>query len=366
MEPEYTPKTEFDGVSGFIQTGPRGEVTDADHADILRECGYDPSKVRIVGNPRISRWQRFDGEWLSAYRFHIESTESIPAWNLDELIEVAKAASFKQCLKEPGDGTIRVLQVGDLQLGKRENGPDGIGDLLKRYMRTLDAFVETIQPGQPVLVAHVGDCIEGIVSQGGKNQGYQTPLTGTEMVRVYRRLLMETVTTIAPHTNELVVAVVNGNHDEAQRQLNTKPGDGWATESAIAVKDALELAGGYEHVRVVVPPERQGHLTTKVGNTIFTIMHGHQLPRPGGCAGAEKWLKDAAFYQQPAAGAHFVLFGHFHQFQALTSGPRTFLCSNTYDGGSDWFAEHNGGAWQQPFATAFTTHGGQLLDLQPI
>ncbi len=47
-----------------------------------------------------------------------------------------------------------------------------------------------------------------------------------------QRLILCTVESLAPVAEQLCLDVVNGNHDQAQRQINTWPGDGWATRAA--------------------------------------------------------------------------------------------------------------------------------------
>lgn len=273
----------------------------------------------------------------------------------------------------PGEAQCITVEGGLYRAGKTmkvthncENGPQGIEDVLDRYLPMLTNFAKTIDEGQAVHVMHVGDCIEGNQSQNGANMGFQTRLTITEQFRVYRRLLMETVLTLAPHTPQLVVSVVNGNHDEADRRLNTKASDGWATEAAIAVADTCREFEHLSHVTVNVPPENQSHMTVDVAGTHFLVMHGHQTPRPGGTIGAEKWLKEAIFYSSAAAGAHIIATGHTHTLGIAQKGGRTFINSSTYDSGSDWFANLNGGAWQHPYATAYTVREAALLALQPM
>lgn len=374
-EPAHDPKThyKFDGKTntGYIElSGVEDKPQPAQYEDILRRVGLDPEEFRITQVKNFSGWQQTtDGPFLHAYRLNIEPISSVDHLDLDDLYAAAekmvkKIKKPKQQKKTRDD--VRVLHIGDLQIGKIENGEKGISGLLERYIATIQDFIPTIEPGQPVLVAHVGDCVEGNQSQKGKNMGYQTPLTITEQARVYRRLLIHTVKELAPHTPELVIGVVNGNHDESDRRINTKFGDGWATESAIAVADMFEEMPGFEHVKIVVPQDTRGHFTVDVNGTRFLLMHGHQFPRPGGVLGAEKWLRDAAFYQHSAAAADFVLFGHFHTFQMANQGPHTFVCSSTYDGGSCWFAEVRGGAWQLPYGTAFTARGQLWSGMRPI
>ncbi len=117
-----------------------------------------------------------------------------------------------------------------------------------------------------------GDCVEGNQSQGGRNL-WQTQETITEQTRILRRLMMHTVEAFAPLVDQVMLDTVNGNHDEAQRQQNTYPGDGWATEAATAVADALTLnPTSFGHVTVRVPEKWSGSMTVPVGDTVVTMV----------------------------------------------------------------------------------------------
>jgi hypothetical protein len=82
---KYVPRTEFDGTSGFIQTGP---ITTAptDYDDLLSQFGYNPELVQIVGHPRVSKWQQrsrirgtsdYETSWLSAFKFQISTKQAV-------------------------------------------------------------------------------------------------------------------------------------------------------------------------------------------------------------------------------------------------------------------------------------------------
>jgi hypothetical protein len=90
-EPQYQPRTEYDGATGFIQTSALSEPP-KDFSDLLRQFGYDPAEVAIIGHPRTSRWQTYDERWLTAYRFHLgPASTSTGTADIDALIAKAKA-----------------------------------------------------------------------------------------------------------------------------------------------------------------------------------------------------------------------------------------------------------------------------------
>lgn len=352
QEQQYTPKTEFDGVSGFIQTASLPANEAPDFTAILTEFGYDPTQVRIVGQPRVSRWQQrsqtrdqfgqrtgeYETVWLCAYRFHLAPIAPISGTtDLDALVKAAK--------RKPAESSGPywfVFQAGDQQLGKRSR--DGSTEqIVERYLESVEAakleFKALKRLGiEGIQISYPGDCIEGNQSQGGKKL-WLTQETITEQTRILRRLMFHTIEQLAPLTNHLYLDVVNGNHDQSQRQQNTYPGDGWATECAISVSDALKLnTASFGHVEVRVPEKWSGNMTVPVGDTVVTVVHGHQW-RPNG---AMKWWSEQALNNQPAGASQIVQCGHYHSWQVETTEHRTRIQSSTYDCGSDWYRDKRG------------------------
>lgn len=62
----FRPGIEFDGTNGEATTPP---LPSQNFDEFLKDAGFDPAEIEIVGTPRTSRWQRYDGEWLTAYKF---------------------------------------------------------------------------------------------------------------------------------------------------------------------------------------------------------------------------------------------------------------------------------------------------------
>ena len=166
----------------------------------------------------------------------------------------------------------------------------------------------------------------------------QEPIT--EQVRMLRRLMMHTIEELSPLVGRVYLDVVNGNHDQADRQLNSYPGNGWATEAAIQIHDALKLnEKAYGHVEVRVPEKWSGHMTVPVGDTVVTVIHGHQWRKDK----AATWWSEQAIAHQPPGAAHVLQNGHHHQWalQEVSAG-RVRIQSATYDCGSDWYRESHG------------------------
>lgn len=337
-EPQYTPKTEFDGVSGHIQTGGL-EQAPADFTALLKQFGYDPEEVRIVGHPRTSRWQTYDERWLTSYRFNIAPVSDVDVTDLESVIKQARVVR-----RQATGPHWFVFQAGDQQLGKKSR--DGsTAEIVDRYVQSVESakveFDSLRRHGiEGIQISIPGDCLEGGSSQGGRNQGYLTQETVSEQFIIFQRLLMYTVEQFAPLAEQVKVCVVGGNHDEIQRDLNTPPGNNWATTAATLVNDRLiDNPLAYSHVSLQIPDKWSASMTVPIGDTIVTVVHGHQWRRNG----AMKWWSEQALGMQPAGGAQLLQHGHYHTFEVETTEHRTRVASPTFDCGSDYYRDTHGG-----------------------
>jgi hypothetical protein len=337
VESEFKPRTEFDGQTGYLQTGAL-PAAPTSFTELLEQFGYNPNEVQVVGHPRISRWQSFNGEWLAAYRFQI--APKTPASNIDELI--AQVGQHRPHNPTGGGPHFFVYQAGDLQLGKRSR--DGSTEqIVERYLESVDLAVEeyarlSTLGIEGVQISMPGDCIEGAVSQGSRNL-WLTKETVTEQVRILRRLMLHAIERFAPLTDKVYLDVCNGNHDENSRAQNFYPGDGWATEAAIAVSDALAMnEAAFGHVEVRVPNKWNGSMTVPVGSTVVTVVHGHQWRIGQGF----RWWQEQCFGNQNPAGAQVLQHGHQHSWEVQTTSDRIRISSSTFDCGSDWYRDAHG------------------------
>jgi len=356
-EAEYRPRTEFDGRAGFIQTGPLVEAPSS-HTEILELFGYDPAVVRIVGAPRVSRWQTYDERWLSSYRFNLEP---VHADRVNDLLEGIK--KWKAHRPVGSGASAFTFQASDLQLGKIDG--DATEGTIDRFLESVDIAVDEFKALRKrrnlgvIQAVFPGDICEGNVSQNGRNM-WRTELTITEQMRLMRRLMMHTVKRFAPLADEVYLDVVNGNHDQAQRFQETRADDGHATEQAIAVDDALkENEAAFGHVTVRVPPVDQSYMTVPVGDSVVTVAHGHQWRR----GKALDWIANQALNGTNVAACQVLQHGHEHQWSTSSTANRTVICSPAYDGGSVWLANGSSG---RRGGLVYVTRGGAITDLSVV
>ena len=297
--------------------------------------------------------------WWYKYKF---VPRQRTASDMDALVKAAKrrVVNTKNATGEHKDTTSAFLvALGDLQLGKMDG--DGAEGTVQRFLDKTHAAVDRYKalkkPG-PIYLTHLGDCIEGMVSQGGANQ-WRTTLTVTEQVRLYRRLLIEQVKAFAAVTDRLVVAGIPGNHDEANRPLHTY-GDSWAIDAIAAVKDALDLAGTYDHVTMLAPARDELTLTLDMAGTIVGLAHGHQW-RAGQ---ATTWWAKQAHGRQPVGDADLLLTGHLHHLHIEQTGSdKTWVQVPALESGSQWW-KHRTGEWGQPGIVTAVVGGGSWRSLE--
>lgn len=344
----WEPRVEYDPTSGgeFVSSPRNADDTSPDEAMLFAEFELDSERWTIV-NMRRSRWQRHDGEWLEAFRCTFAPRgRMVSDSDLDEIIRDIKKAKPSKSLPT-GDVAFLALS-GDQQIGKPDG--DGTRGTIDRIVSKTDAAVEQLSkhrsnklPVGTVYLPQLGDCIEGYNSQGGKTM-WRNELTLTQMIRVYRRLLMYQVKAFAPHAERLVVPIIPGNHDEAVRvgnQLATTYTDSWAIEAASAVQDALaENPDAYGHVHFVFPEDDELTITLDIAGTVCGFAHGHQFGRD-----PLKWWAGQAHGRQPIGDATILFGAHLHHFHAqYTGGGKTFFRVPSLDGGSTWFRHRTGEA----------------------
>lgn len=309
-------------------------------AELLERYGHDPEALRLKDGFSVSNRELVDGRVVSTVRY--ELVERPPTADIESLISRVKSAAPRGDAGNSGPHWF-VFQAGDQQIGKRSR--DGsTEEIIEAYLESVERGVAEYQQLRRHGIAGVqismpGDCLEGVVSQGGKNAWLtQEPIT--EQARIVRRLMLHTVEQFAPIADEVYLDVVGGNHDEANRQWNTYPGDNWATEMAIAVDDMLKMnPDAYGHVQVRVPDKWDGYMTVPVGDTIVTVIHGHQFRRS---TNGMNWWKEQLFGGHVPQGAHLLQNGHFHEVAMERNSNRTRVQSPTFDCGSDWYRQLHG------------------------
>lgn len=312
-----------------------------EEADLLAEFDLDPAVWEVV-SARKSQWQSGD-KWLEARRVSFRKRAAGPVSVAD--VE-AIMAQYRVASPVRAELPERLLMVpaGDLQLGKPEGG--GTAATIERFCRITDDIASEVQRGgfnTSLILPWLGDCIEGIVSQRGKLIA-SLDITITEQVRVYRRLMMHQIATLAPLAVKILIPVVPGNHDETTREQNMPVTDSWAIEGASAVADWMSGRPEYEHVEFVFPDPGKLGITVDVGTEAapyaVSFTHGHVA---SSAAGVIPWWKGQAYGRSHEGRADLLVSAHFHHLRVEhTGGHRTWLQIPALDGGSEWYRSKSG------------------------
>lgn len=279
--------------------------------------------------------------------------KQITSDDITDLVAAAKNGQSRGTKTTPTIDHAFLVALGDLQLGKQDG--DGVEGTVGRFLaatKEAAARYKKLAKGAPIYLFHLGDCIEGMVSQGGANT-WRTTLTTTEQVRLYRRLVIEQIKTLAAITPQLVVVGIPGNHDEAHRPLHTYC-DSWAIDSMAAVQDALNLAGNYDHVTIHTPARDELTLTLDICGTVVGAAHGHQW-RAGQ---ATSWWANQSHGRQPIGDADLLLSAHLHHLRVEQTGSdKTWIQVPALESGSQWW-KHRTGEWGQPGVVTALIGGG--------
>jgi predicted phosphodiesterase len=277
-------------------------------------------------------------------RKYVVEPASAGSLDIDELI----AGIGKKRPRVPDavqGGWAYVHCVSDWQVGKVAYG-SGTEGSIQRILDALDLSVKRVKAEHKrrgvgtIVIAGLGDLCEGVTSQRGA-VALSSDLGLTEQLRIVRRLLLEHVKAFAPLAERVVLASVPGNHDEPHRLMGGRPraDDSFAVDAAVQVGDALNLAGGYDHVEVVLPDVDDLTVTIEAEGTIIGMAHGHQF-RTGK---AHEWWAKQSHARHRIGQAHLLLSGHYHHLRAHEESRRLWLQCPTTDPGSPWWDQKNGG-----------------------
>ncbi len=328
-----SPVSEFDGETGFVQSRatPADEAPDFDN--ILREFGYDPEKVQIVGSVRTSRWQAFDGRWLCSYRFNIES-RTVFELDLPALYaEVARTP--RTAPRHVGSGATAVVCWADVQTGKVDH-LGGLKELLERLDEKRAALDEYLVRGgfDHVVIADCGDIIEGF--QNFDAQTRTNALSIMDQVDVAATELWKAIRTCANRAPVDVLSIPSNHCRWAKgKSLVGKVTDDWGlhvSKRLERMNDEVGLPVAFHRAE-----EWMETLEFDVRGTRLGLAHGHQANNPDQIK--NWWAKMA---HGGVLSCDVLVTGHFH-FPSLRPSGKNFsgrskwhIQASTLDNGSAW------------------------------
>lgn len=342
---DFRPALEFDGNEGYAVTDGLAEAPNFD--EFLADRGYDPKEFEIVGTPRTSQWQRWDGAWLTSYRFHFR--RKVTLYDLPTLYAEAKRTKPKTPKRVKSDRAF-VICPADFQIGKGGSRGGHI-ESIQRIHAAYERIEERLKTGNfsHIVIIDMGDVVEGVNNKADMDQLITNTLSPMQQVDLAAALLWDLLK-LASKYAPVTFGSVASNH--CQFRVNKaavgRPGiDDWGIVILQQLR-RLSTEVGLPVERWLIPqPHDEGFAFDVFGDEshIIGAIHGHQVARPDGFQAF--WTK-AVFNTSYLAAAKLMVTGHFHhhrveQFSGTEGRERWWVQASTMDSGSDWFTRQNGG-----------------------
>ena len=342
---DVRPGVEFDGTDGTAVT-PGYTSEPANFDEFLIEAGYDPSTIEVIPPMRTSRWQRYDGEWLTSYRFHFRRNTAVV--NLPLLLQEAKRRVKPKPIIQPENRALVVLW-SDLQVGKVDHR-GGLTEFVERVELMQSRLVAKVKEQKPDRIVFVdcGDTIEGFDNKANQAQLQSNSLSIMEQVDLATTYAWQTLRMLVALVPNITYASVGSNHCQWRvggQQVGKKTDD-WGV---FIGRQLARLAGEQDlPIRFVEPQPHDESLCVDVFGDGFHrlgIVHGHQSANANAVA---DWWRKQAFGRQPIADASVLVHGHFHHLRVtelgstLNGGSRFLVGAATMDNGSNWWRTSSG------------------------
>jgi hypothetical protein len=344
--PNFRPGVEFDGTLGTATT--EGLTDQPNFDDFLRERGYPPEEYRIVGTPRTSQWQRYDGDWLTSYRFSFERRTELANDLPILLAEAQKKTKQRKPLLKVTDKALVILW-SDLQVGKVDYRGNS-QSLIERVALMQDRLIEKIKQEKPskVIMADLGDTIEGFNNAADMQQLQSNDLSLMNQVDLATTFAWQTLRMIAELVPDVTYASVGSNHCQWRigKQVVGTATDDWGVFIGRQLARLAKEKG--LPIRFLEPQTHDESLAIDVfddGFHILGIIHGHQAKRPDNMAA---FWRGQAFGRQPIADASLLIHGHWHHVRVTETGStrsgtsRFLVMGSTMDNGSGWWKKVSG------------------------
>jgi hypothetical protein len=343
---DFRPGLQFDGNEGTATTEGLPDAPNFD--EFLEERGYPAAEYEIVGTPRTSQWQRWDGEWLTSYRFHFR--KKVTDVDLPTLYAQAKRSVPKPPKKRTNSRTY-VIAPADFQIGKG-GSRGGHENSIQRIHQSYARIEEKLKAGNydHIVILDMGDIVEGVSNKADMDQLVTNTLSPMQQVDLAAALIWDLIK-IATKYAPVTYGSVASNH--CQFRVNKaavgRPGtDDWGVVILQQIR-RLATEVGLPVERWLVPQPHDEGFAFDVfgdGSHILGAIHGHQVPRPDSFQ--LFWTK-AVFNDSYLAASTLMVSGHFHhhrveQFSGSEGRERWWVQASTMDNGSDWFTRMQGGA----------------------
>lgn len=342
---DFVPGIEFDGSIGTATTpGYSSEPQNFD--EYLRDAGLNPDEIDVVYPMRTSRWQRYDGEWLTAYRFTFRrKTAGI---DLPVLMAEARKKIKLTPLPKPEPKCLVVLW-SDLQVGKVDyrGGQDA---MVERVELMRSRLVEQVKREKPerIIFADLGDVVENFGNATATHQLQSNDLSIMDQVDLATTFAWQALKELVKYVPNITYASIGSNHCQWRigREQVGKATDDWGI--FIGRQLARLSAEAELPIKFVEPQPHDESLAIDVfgdGFHILGMVHGHQARRPEQMG---DWWRGQSFGKQAVSAATLLIHGHWHHVRVTELGStpqgtsRFIVMGSTMDNGSGWWRRSTG------------------------
>jgi hypothetical protein len=330
----------------FVTTGNEGEIVTglmrpvSNDTELLKEFGYNPDEIEIVGTINQWRKQMPDGEWRVSYYFKHRARNN--NWDLPALYAAAKRKPKDKAPTTPNPRTT-VVALSDVQIGKT-GSRGGTPELIERIIdkRTkLDAHLRKVKPDSLVL-AEAGDLFEGFESGG--NPMFTNDLSLAQQIDMAVTEVYEFVSLMCKY-GHVDVMCVPSNHTAWRmgKQNLGNPQDDLGLLAHRQVEKVAKAAGLDATWHYPAPYDEA--VILKVRSTTLGMVHGNQY----NYGNASQWWAKQQHGGQPIGAADVLIAGHYHVLNIVPTGrnpysgrSKWFIQAPTLDNGSDWFRNRAG------------------------
>jgi len=340
VAPDFRPGITFDGSTGEAVT-PGYVGNEQNFDEFLRDAGMSPDEIDVIPPVRTSRWQRYDGEWLTSYRFTFRKKTS--GVDLPLLLAEARRKSKPALLPKPEPKCL-VVMWSDLQVGKVDYRGNS-QSLIERVELMQARLVDQVKREKPerIIFADLGDTVENFGNAAPMQQLQSNDLSIMEQVDLATTLAWQTLKMLSKYVPNITYASVGSNHCQWRigREAVGKPTDDWGV---FIGRQLARLAQESDlPIKFVEPQPHDESLALDVfddGFHILGMVHGHQAKRPDMVA---TWWRQQSFGGQAVSGANILIHGHWHHLRVTELGStprgtsRFLIMAPTMDNGSGWW-----------------------------
>lgn len=353
----WEPGVTWDGSQGVGVSKPipvAEDGSEVDHATLLVEWGFDPSKYQIEGHLEYRQWDTNVGGGIVQTMRYYKAPKIVrrtgDAEEMASLPDLLKSIKGYKKLKKalPTGSDAFVVALADWQLGKTDIGgtsQDTTDKILSMIDQVEDRVKELRKAGRALgslYVLGLGDMIERC-SGFYNNQEFVTDLTEAEQQELAVHLILEALKRWSVMFETVVVACVVGNHGENRKngKANTDRIRDNADTSVFKTAALVlnENKDRYGHVSFMIPADRST-MSLDIAGTTVGIAHGNQYGSSP--AALKKWWEGQTLGYQPISDATILVTGHYHHLKVDQYGPRTHIQCPAMDPGSRWFQEGSG------------------------